>query len=167
MRSASIFVADQSVPWDAFKRLLALAESAKSVLSYDRPIVPEESEIHELLEGKFRCPILGLLIGHLLRLEDELTGGKRRSLLVEVVRNMERLMPGSPDVGALALSLGLSTGADFSAPPMLAHSWAILSSLEKSPIPKGSYADRIRPAVVASRPWLLWNLSLMRKTTSS
>ena len=122
------------------------------------------------MSGKVLCPTAGLLAGHLLRLryEDakakaEPAAEKLKALLLEVIQNMSRLMPGSPDVGALALSQGVSTDADFGVPPMLFHSWAILNEQEKSPIPRGSYANRIRPAVVATRPWLLWNQSLMTK----
>ncbi len=170
MSSASIFVAQQSAPLHELKPLMQLTESAKSVLSYDRLLLPEEEEIRQAASGKMLCPIAGLLAGHLLRLkvEDAIAKAepqaeKLRSLLLEVIGNMSYLMPGSPDVGALALSQGLPTDADFGAPPMLAHSWAIISGMDRPVIPPGSYASRIRPAVVAVRPWLLWNQSPMVK----
>lgn len=81
--------------------------------------------------------------------------------LEAVVEKLKPLMPGSPDVGALELALGQESEADFSVPPMLAHSWAILQQLETSPIPAGSYADRIRPAVCATQPWLVFDKSRM------
>lgn len=170
MASASIFIAQPEAGMDELKPLLQLTESAKSVLSYDRLILPDEQEIRLAVSGKVVCPIAGLLAGHLLRLkwEDavrrrEPEAEKLRRLLLEVVGNMIRLMPGSPDVGALALSLELPADADFGVPPMLAHSWAILNAMPESPVPKNSYAARILPAVVATRPWLLWNQSLMLK----
>ncbi len=168
LASASIFIAAKDLNWQEFKHLLALAETAKSVLSYDRPIVPSDDEIHKSLDEKFQCPILGLLAAHLLRLRYEELRTKKdsgadaaHSLMQTVVGNLQKLMPQSPDVGALQLALGGPASGDFGAPPMLAHSWAILQQLGLSAIPAGSYADRIRPAVCATRPWLVFNKSKM------
>lgn len=168
LASASILIAGSQVPWWNVKRLLGLAETAKSVLSYNRPIVPETQEILESLDEKFACPILGLLAAHLLRIKFEYLNAKEdsaapelKNLLETVVRNLAKIMPGSPDVGALELAIGLPNNADFSVPPMLAHSWAILVDSAASSIPTGSYADRIRPAVCATLPWLIWNKSRM------
>lgn len=168
LSSATVLIAGDQAPWPDVKRLLGLTETAKSVLSYDRPLVPETSEIQEALNEKFACPILGLLSAHLLRLKYEDLNAKQdpaarqlKTLLDTVVKNLAKLMPGSPDVGALQLATGLPPIADFTVPPMLAHSWAILTNSPDSPIPPGSYADRIRPAVCATRPWLIWNKSRM------
>jgi hypothetical protein len=51
---------------------------------------------------------------------------------------------------------------------MLTHSWAILQQSGAAAIPSGSYADRIRTAVCATRPWLVFNKSKMieRATTA-
>jgi hypothetical protein len=173
LASASIFVAAQYLSWPDLKRFLSLAETAKSVLSYDRPIVPSDDEIHESLDEKFRCPILGLLAAHLLRLRYEESSAKQdegagtaRSLMEVAVGNLEKLMPGSPDVGALQFALGRPGTGDFGVPPMLAHSWAILQELGQSAIPAGSYAERIRPAVCATRPWLVFNKSKMEPRTT-
>jgi hypothetical protein len=168
LASASILIAGSQVLWWDVKRLLGLAETAKSVLSYNRPIVPETQEILNALDEKFACPILGLLAAHLLRIKyDDLrtrgdnTAAELESLLETVVHNLAKLMPGSPDVGALELAIGLPSSADFSVPPILAHSWAILVDSAASSIPPSSYADRIRPAVCATRPWLIWKISDM------
>jgi hypothetical protein len=113
---------------------------------------------------------LGLLAGHLLRLRYEELKAKPDSenaaadVLKEmktVVRNLSRLIPRSPDVGALELAVGQPSQADFGVPPMLAHSWAILEQLGASLIPPDSYADRIRTAICATRPWLVFNKSKM------
>jgi hypothetical protein len=170
LASASIFISKTEIPWEAMKRLLQLTEAAKSVLRYDRPILPSQSEIHESLDEKFLCPRLGLLAGHLLRLRYEELKAKPDSenaaadVLKEmktVVRNLSRLIPRSPDVGALELAVGQPSQADFGVPPMLAHSWAILEQLGASLIPPDSYADRIRTAICATRPWLVFNKSKM------
>jgi hypothetical protein len=164
LASASILIVGNQVPWSDVKRLLELAEAAKSVLSHDRALVPDTVEILQSLDQKFMCPMLGLLAAHLLRLKHEELRSKGdpsavsiRSLLQTVIQNLGNLMPGSPDVGALALAMGLTSTADFSVPPMLAHSWAILVNPSSTSIPAASYADRIRPAVCAARPWLIWN----------
>jgi len=168
LASASIFIAAQYLSGQDLKRFLSLAETAKSVLSYDRSIVPSDAEIHASLDEKYRCPILGLLAAHLLRLRYEELHAKQdkgaagaRSLMEIAVRNLEKLMPGSPDVGALRLALGRPGSSDFGVPPMLAHSWAILQELGLSAIPAGSFAGRIRTAVCATRPWLVINKSKM------
>jgi hypothetical protein len=168
LASASIFIAAQSLSWQDLKRFLSLAETAKSVLSYDRPIVPSDQEINESLDEKFRCPILGLLAAHLLRLRSEELSTKKdkrakdaRSLMEIVVGNLEKSMPGSPDVAALQFALGHPGTGDLGVPPMLAHSWAILQELGQAAIPPGSYAERIRAAVCATRPWLVFNKSKM------
>jgi hypothetical protein len=168
LASASIFIAAQALKWPDSKQLLALSETAKSVLSYDRPIVPSEQEINRSLDEKYRCPILGLLAGHLLRLRYEKLKARKsakakaaRSSLETVVANLKHLMPDSPDVVALEFALGLPAAA-IATPPMLAHSWAILEQLGYSAIPLGSYADRIHPAISATRPWLVFKKSKMK-----
>lgn len=169
LASASIFIATRESDWPRVKRLMEMTDAAKSVLSYDRPIVPGEHEILDALDQKYACPILGLLAAHLLRLQYESLKAKggntsnARALLATVVENLARLIPGSPDVGALQLALGMPATADFTVPPMLSHSWAILVDPALSVIPPNSYADRIRTAVCATRPWLIWNKSKMTK----
>jgi hypothetical protein len=109
-------------------KFLSLTETAKSVLSYDRPIVPSDEEISASLGQKFQCPILGLLAAHLLRLRygelcvkwDKGAAAARKKMEI-VLRNLEKLMPGSPDVGALQFALGRAGTGDFGVPPMLAH----------------------------------------------
>ena len=169
LASASIFIAKTATTWEETRRLSQLIETAKSVLCYDRSILPTQTEIDEALDEKYLCPMLGLLAGHLLRLRYEELKGEPESVnaaevlkeLKTVVSNLNRLMPGSPDVGALELALGQTSQADFGVPPMLAHSWAILEQSGASLIPIDSYADRIRGAICATRPWLVFNKSKM------
>jgi len=170
LASASIFITKTGTTGDELKRLPQLTETAKSALSYDRPILPTQEEIDEALDGKYLCPMLGLLAGHLLRLGyEELKGKPEAGIaafevleeLKTVVTNLNRLMPGSPDVGALELAVAQTSQADFGVPPMLSHSWAILEQLGSAFIPIDSYADRIRTAVCATRPWLVFNKSAM------
>jgi hypothetical protein len=125
LASASIFITKTVTTWEEIKRLLQLTETAKSVLCYDRPILPSQTEIDEALDEKYLCPMLGLLAGHLLRLRyDELkgkpeSGNAAAEALKEmktVVHNLNRLMPGSPDVGALELAVGQTSQADFGVP---------------------------------------------------
>ena len=169
LAGASILIAAANLDWPRVKHLMGMTDAAKSVLSYDRPIVPGDQEILDALDAKFSYPILGLLAAHLLRLKYQnlkAKGGdasKTLTLLTTVVQNLATLMPGSPDVGALQLAVGVPASADFSVPPMLAHSWAILVGPTVSVIPPGSYADRIRTAVCATQPWLIWNKSRMTK----
>ncbi|MBL0157368.1 MAG: hypothetical protein IPP47_09750 [Bryobacterales bacterium] len=164
LASASIWIATRDLDPPKVRQLMEMTDAAKSVLSYDRPIVPEEHEIFEALDAKYMCPILGLLAAHLLRLKAKgPNASKTKTLLATVVQNLAYLMPGSPDVGALQLAIGVPPNADFTVPPMLSHSWAILVDPAISVIPPNSYADRIRTAVCATRPWLIWNKSKMTK----
>lgn len=167
LANASIFIVGSQAEWPDLKKLCALTETAKSVLSYDRALVPHTEEILESLESKGVAPMLGLLAAHLLRLKFQANNDTQdpgalelQTLLRTVLENLAVLMPGSPDVGALQLAMGLPSNADFSVPPMLAHSWALLQKFTAS-IPQGSYADRIRPAIYATRPWLTWDKSRM------
>ena len=163
LASASIFITNTYEPWEIIKPLLQLTETAKSVLSYDRPIVPSEQEINRALDDKRECPSLGLLAAHLLRLRyadqknnEDQDAKSTFEFLKVVVGNLERVLPGSPDVGALQFAVGRPVQAEFAVPPMLAHSWAILQELGAAAIPQGSYADRIRTAIAVTRPWLIF-----------
>jgi len=48
--SASVFIAKTATTWDEIKRLLQLTDTAKSVLCYDRPILPSQAEIDQALD---------------------------------------------------------------------------------------------------------------------
>ena len=50
---------------------------------------------------------------------------------------------------------------------MLAHSWAILVDRKVSPFPSGSFAERVRTAICATRPWLICNAAKIAKAADS
>ncbi len=172
LASASIFITNTHEPWDLIKPLLELNETAKSVLRYDRPMVPTEQDINRALDDKLGCPSFALFAAHLLRLryveQKNNTDPNAKStaeFLQVVVEKLDRLLPGSPDLGALQFAVGRPSSAQFPVPPMLSHSWAILQELGATTIPNGSYADRIRPAIAATRPWLIFDKSKVRERT--
>jgi len=114
----------------------------------------------DLLNGKFRNPIEGLIGAHFLLRELE-PDAERIDL---VLRNLASLLPNSPDVRALEI-LGaqrLSRPIDpepLGEPPMLRAGLeaVIAASAEvRGLIPRGSVLDRICSRVFADTPWSSW-----------
>jgi hypothetical protein len=114
----------------------------------------------QLLPEKFDNPMLGILGAHLLLLRSNPDLG----LLDEVVRNLRILLPGHPDVEALALrlpaaQLTAATAFEFASPPMLFKSWSLVvaSSVARAEIvPTGSLAARAAELLWGSGAWLVW-----------
>ena len=114
----------------------------------------------DLLNGKFRNPIEGLIGAHFLLRELE-PDAKRIDL---VLRNLALLLPNSPDVRALEIlrAQRLSRPIDpepLFEPPMLRAGLeaVIAASAEvRGLIPWGSDLDRISSRVFADTPWSSW-----------
>lgn len=115
----------------------------------------EGTSVDRLLAEKFTNPMLGILGGHLLLLEAKVD----IDLLQKVVRNLERLVPGHPDVAALRYAAGWQGDAAFPMPPMLRSSWQLV--IDKSVehpgiIPMDSYSARIATLTWGGGAWLVW-----------
>ena len=116
-------------PFESFQPTdenLWLAELAKQSLAMGRASV-DAAGMSGLLHEKFDNPLLGILAAHVLLLEKK----PRIPLIATVVGNMERLLPGHPDLFALRAWLAGHGACEFPtlpmrSPPMLRASWDIL-----------------------------------------
>lgn len=131
-------------------------------------IVPDDL-LNLLLNGKFQNPMLGIVGAHAMLQRYE----KNWSLFDIVLDNLEKLIPGDPDVIALKL-LGRHLRNDMSRaniqslcwPPMLytgyraliAHDW-----IENDIIKDGSIAEISAAGLLPESPWTCW----LAKETSS
>lgn len=151
------------------RRRSELAEIIFTALQEERSLLISE-EIIEALQGKCENVMLGLLVAHMLHIhiknssastqsEEEIKEIESlRQSLKSAILNLDKLIPGCPDVGALGIAYGVDLqDINYGIPPMLAQSWTIIAAAEKSLlVPIGSYASRISPALTAVRPWLVW-----------
>ncbi len=136
---------------------LALAglRDGRAVLSAD--------DLTRLLNGKFQNPMLGIIGAHALLLRR----ASRPDLLAVVLRNLEQLVPGHPDVAALrraAQKLGWldrsESGPPVSSPPMLFASFrALLDSdvRDDDALANGSLAEAVSPFLLQLGTWTTWN----------
>jgi hypothetical protein len=87
-----------------------------------RPLLPEE--MRKLLREKFANPMLGIYAAHLMLLEQSID----LALFRDVIGNLRTMLPGHPDVEALALrgQFGFASGV-FNNPPMLSRSWFLIT----------------------------------------
>ena len=117
--------------------------------------VMSRDQLRGLLAQKFFDPMLGLLAGH--QIED----GEDEALLREVIHNLRRLLPGHPDVEALALRVPeLSQGARFPFPPMLTAGWRNIvgrSAIDPEAVPAGSMTEQIAARLYGVGVWLWWS----------
>ncbi len=131
-----------------------IAEMAKLALVDRRRVYG--TEMDHFLTGKAENPMLGILGGHLLLLENKVDIG----LLKTVVQNLRNILPvPHPDVEALALAAGMDTTHRFTMPPMLRASWQIVldhSVRKPELVPVGSLAASLATLVTQQDPWLIW-----------
>jgi hypothetical protein len=162
--TASIQVVRPDLDEGTLTHFEQLTEMVRATLASERPILPYD-EIVYAVEEKGESPMLGLLGAHLLRLyidkcpanEREVGISRAEDLFGRVLSNLDRLLPGWPDVGALT-----GGSAAYDAPPMLWHSWSRLApGADEGRIPKGSYSARIACALTSVRPWLVWDVNRM------
>lgn len=131
-----------------------IAEMARLALADRRRVYG--TVLNQLLTSKWENPMLGILGGHLLLLEENVDTG----LLRNVVENLRAILPvPQPDVEALALAAGLGTNYRFRMPPMLRASWQIVldhSVRQPGLVPLGSLAASLAFLVTHQDPWLIW-----------
>ncbi len=131
-----------------------------------------------MLSGKFQNPMLGILGGQLLVLErrkldeklgrladnsaEKIVAAARKQeinlILAEVVGNSRLLIPGHPDVEALALEL-TSRSIPFPNPPMLSASWTTILARcvdDDSIIAEESLSESIADRLWGEGCWLMW-----------
>ena len=149
--------------FDAGNPILRHFELARLGLTHERQVLPREI-IHEILNGKFEDPMLGIFGAHLLarKLKAEPDQGRLADSLPVIVGNLRRLLgPDHPDVEALSLMAGGDpTPFVFRHPPMLRASWAlVLEATARRPelVPPDSLASEVSDRFLADAPWLTWS----------
>lgn len=159
--------------WDSYnshsRDILPTALALENLRDSNPNLPLADEEI--LLSGKFQNPILGVYWGHLATLSPKL----RPRQLATVIRNTREMIPGHPDLMALALWLVnhhpevasdylirkeeiLETG--FQVPPMLRNSWDIILQESYSfpgLIPPDSLTAKVADKFWGSGPWLIWH----------
>jgi small subunit ribosomal protein S2 len=136
---------------------LRRAELARLGLAHDRMLLAE-SDMIDILHGKFGDPMLGLYGAHLLLMQQKSV----REEFDEVISNLRRLLGDAhPDVEALAIrssERGTPNGVH-GTPPMLRRSWRMLveaTVADPDLIPKDSLADRVARRIEGDGPWMVW-----------
>ncbi|MBI5309001.1 MAG: hypothetical protein HZB37_11915 [Planctomycetes bacterium] len=169
-QSASIHMVRQDMGFNDYEPQINQAlELSLGGLRTGNLIVPDDL-LNLLLNGKFQNPMLGIVGAHAMLQRHQ----KNWSLFDIVLDNLEKLIPGDPDVIALKL-LGRHLRNDTSRtsiqslcwPPMLyigyraliAHDW-----IENDIIKDGSIAEISAAGLLPESPWTCW---LARETSSA
>jgi hypothetical protein len=145
--------------FDSGSPLNRAVEMALAGLQHGREFMPQKL-MKELLYGKFENPMLGLLGAHFLLRRPNLHAGTVQIVL----DNLANLLPGSPDVHALALIAARRLGQSwpigpFRWPPMLrAGLEAVFAASAEQPglIPEDGSLERIAPQLYTDSPWSSW-----------
>lgn len=160
LHGASVIISrlqDEFLPEDP---VLKLAELAKLALQKGRASV-DAAALSRMMSDKFTYPMLGILAAHVLLLEAKPDLGTLKTVL----KNLDGLIPGHPDV--LALHCGLSRlesvqaleNATLSGPPMLRSSWEMLveaSSRYPNLMPMDDEWMQYTSTLSGSQVWLVW-----------
>jgi hypothetical protein len=144
---------------------LRLSELARLGLTDARQVLADEV-MAQIVDGKFRDPMLGLFGAHVLLLKAN-DVEKRKALAARmalIVANLRSLFgTAHPDVESLALTLSNSTGESsvpvFSVPPTLRRSWSLIleqSISQPDIVPDSSLTFDIANRVLTDEPWLVW-----------
>ncbi len=162
LSNASIYMAELGKGFNPFRNTeenatARLTELARRGLVNNRRVLTEPT-LREVLNSKFANPMLGIMGGHLLLLEEKVN----HDLLKLVVGNLRGLLGRShPDVEALAIQAGIGSDYRFDAPPMLLPSWSVLlrsSATDPQLIPGNSLANEVSDKLWGGFPWLLWTV---------
>lgn len=149
---------EEWLPWQGTEIGLAL-EAVLWGLRSGRPVVPRD--LDRLLHAKFENPFLGIVGAHAMLLEEQ----PDLRLLAIVLGNLEALVPGHPDVVALAYLAhdagvqATSYGSSVEWPPLLLASYTALlraDAFEPGVIVDGSAAERAAARLVTRGLWTAW-----------
>jgi hypothetical protein len=131
-----------------------MVETARLAVMNRRPVL--RGELHDMLNGKFGNPILGILGAHLLLMSAE----RDQALLEIVIDNLRKILGAPhPEVEAIALAAGLGSSYDFAVPPMLRRSWmTVLEHSVSAPrsAASGTLSSQIGTKITQQDPWLIW-----------
>ncbi|HTJ31867.1 MAG TPA: hypothetical protein VL738_01425 [Dactylosporangium sp.] len=154
----SVHMTPMDVPWRADAPAHTAAEAALAGLRQGRPVFRRDVA-GEWLGADAIDPMVGILAAHALRIAGEAGTGYG-----DIVQRLQELLPGHPDVTALAmLRDGRVDPRELSVswPPTLLASYRDLilpaDLVSPSAIADGSMAERIAGRTVRYGPWLAWS----------
>jgi hypothetical protein len=159
LNEAAILMSRLGAGFDPTAPDLRWTEAARQSLAARRAMAASSDLMQSLLMGKFKDPILGVFAAHLCILQKSTDVG----ILREVVTNLERLIPGHPDVTSLLYSVNdpRAAGLRYPEPPMLRSSWLLIvqnRSGNSDARPAHSYSARIAGSLWGSGAWLSWKM---------
>jgi hypothetical protein len=127
-------------------------EAALKSLRDGRMYLPEEEVEAELLGATFDDPWLGIVLAHLVLQR------KRKEVPAGVLKHLEQLAPGHPDVAALRAQSGIGKGEPVSWPPMIRRGMEAICTTDWAgeSIVGGTLPDAIRSTTLAGEFWTRW-----------
>ena len=165
MSSASIHLASLEAGFEPHAPSASAAECALDSLRTGRQLLSEARLQKDLLAEKFQNPMLGIYGAHMI-LQRTMPASEKASILDEVLGNLEKLVPGSPDVCALRLMANRLLGASYPValcnwPPMIRLGYVAYREADYAQpgafIGDKSVADRIRTGLASGGVWTRWN----------
>ena len=159
LTSGSILMAPRGKGFRTDDPSFRLTEIARIALSDGRNVL-SPGDMRQMLRNKFGNPMLGILGALALAGSPDYD----RELLRVVVRELERLVPGHPDVGALRIvldgrkALVARVIRALGTPPMVRQSWVLVRDLVRASgkVPADSLTSRVAPNLWGSGAWLTW-----------
>ena len=167
---ASIHMAPLREGWQQFESHVGLAlELSLAALRDGRGVVPRDL-LNLLLHAKFVNPMLGIVGGHTMLLQRQ----PDLELCAKVITNLDRLVPGHPDVVALGARLQLREERSPAPPPpggvvwppMLLPGYGALLRLdadEPGVIADGSPAEQAAATLIVNGVWSAWQPPVARR----
>ena len=162
LSNASIFMAELGTGFRSSRKEnlssdpdFRLTEIARQALISNRPVLRQDL-LYQMLDDKFKNPMLGIYGCHLLLLNKKTD----KSMLPRIISNLRRLViDPHPEIEALAVKLDMDTSYVFNVPPMLRQSWNYIleASVRKTDlIPENSLTSRIAGNLWSGNQWLVW-----------
>ncbi len=147
--------------WEVRDKRRALELARRSLLSGENLLESKHMEV--LFTEKFRDPMLGVLAGHMLLMNDQLDMASQETLRKVVENTGKMLGDNFPDVIALreeAAVRGVKTTVaeryKLEAPPMLYASWRLLLKSRKDDILSSRLLTDVATKVSKGRVWFNW-----------
>jgi hypothetical protein len=190
LETMKIFLAPLGVGFQPKDQESGAADMALNGLQSNRDLLTDVA-LDRLLIGKFENPMLGLVAAHVLlqrrqafqtrlsledrkpKAEEQKQNNQQQRTIQVVLRNLDRLLPGSPDVAALNLLAGPIAPSSprkftFGTPPMLRPGlMAVISEAIRRPtiLAQDSLIPQIAPLLYVDTPWSTWHPVTTDKTT--
>jgi hypothetical protein len=157
LRDAIVLMSRVDRGFDPDDEEVRLVAGVRDSLAFQRPVL-QKGGISQLLNGKFRDPLLGIYALHVRLLGGGYRTGSTRRVLT---RTRELLGNRHPDILALHSEINpaqFGPGRTFSDPPLLRNSWNLILKASRdinSRIPKGSLLSQLAENFLSTPTWLI------------